>query len=93
MPKEDTQFKPGQSGNPGGRPKGPSPLNELRKLMDENASPEKLAEFAMATLEDGIKKDGPSRKLIWQYLEGMPKQNVSIDATTRTVLVDDVPEE
>ncbi len=22
MPKEDTQFKPGQSGNPGGRPKG-----------------------------------------------------------------------
>jgi hypothetical protein len=22
MPKEDTQFKPGRSGNPGGRPKG-----------------------------------------------------------------------
>ena len=38
MPKEDTQFKPGQSGNPKGRPKGArNKLSEdfLRVLSDD----------------------------------------------------------
>lgn len=38
MPKEDTQFKPGQSGNPNGRPKGTrSKLSEafLKALSDD----------------------------------------------------------
>ncbi len=38
MPKEDTQFKPGQSGNPAGRPKGTrSKLSEafLKALSDD----------------------------------------------------------
>lgn len=33
MPKEDTQFKPGQSGNPAGRPKGSR--NKLSDLFIE----------------------------------------------------------
>lgn len=33
MPKKDTQFKPGQSGNPGGRPAGSG--NEIRAQLTE----------------------------------------------------------
>jgi hypothetical protein len=32
MPKEDTQFKPGQSGNPGGRVKMPDDIKAAKRL-------------------------------------------------------------
>lgn len=35
-PPADTRFKPGQSGNPGGRPKGRSLTSILRELLDRN---------------------------------------------------------
>lgn len=44
MPKEDTQFKPGQSGNPGGRPKGIA-----RKAREHG---DKALEVLAAALED-----------------------------------------
>lgn len=43
MPKEDTQFKPGQSGNPKGRPKG---------------SRNKLSEAFMKALSDDFDEHG-----------------------------------
>lgn len=36
MPKEDTYFKPGQSGNPGGRPKGTGLFqNFVKRALEE----------------------------------------------------------
>jgi hypothetical protein len=35
MPKEDTQFKPGQSGNPGGRPRVDEETKRIRQLTKE----------------------------------------------------------
>lgn len=34
MPKEDTQFKPGQSGNPSGRPKGMTKAQAISRVFD-----------------------------------------------------------
>ena len=41
------QWKPGQSGNPGGRPKGKSITAELRKLLDKGTTAEDLAEILL----------------------------------------------
>lgn len=35
LPPIETRFKPGQSGNPGGRPKGASPRAALRRMLAE----------------------------------------------------------
>ena len=47
-------FKPGESGNPGGRPKGSvSPTNELIKLLEEN--PTMARDMAQRLLDNACK--------------------------------------
>ena len=41
------QWKPGESGNPGGRPQGKSITAELRKLLDKGTTSEDLAEILL----------------------------------------------
>lgn len=65
------QFKPGQSGNPAGRPPGSVTLKEFaRKYLKSLTEKEKL-EFMR-----GLDKD-----VIWEMAEGKPKQDLDIDAT------------
>ncbi len=69
------QFKPGQSGNPKGRPKNPKTIKEaLRKTLateigvkDANGEVIKITcaeAFGRKTVADAIAKDGPTRRML-----------------------------
>ncbi len=79
MPRSDTQFRPGQSGNPKGRPKGSrNKINErtLKIIAEVQAEEDmSLARAAMRRLRD----DDP--RAFWRLLTGLlPKQ---VDADLR----------
>ena len=71
------QFKPGQSGNPNGRPpKGYSITEAFKSML--GAQPEVKAQIVEAIKEKALKGDPAAQKLIWQYMDGMPKQGIEI---------------
>lgn len=72
--KEDNliPFKPGQSGNPAGRPKGSiSPITRIRQIFEE--SPEAFEQFIKGYMEDP-----DNRKHLVEMLDGKPKQALDI---------------
>lgn len=81
MPKEDTQFKPGQSGNPGGRPKGT--LKQFVQKMFIEMSDEDKSKWLKANKVNPID--------IWKMGEGLPKADIehSGEMTTKIVSIDD----
>ena len=76
-------WKPGQSGTPKGRPlKGHSLTESLQEAMD--SQPDIKKALIAKTIELAIKSnDLNAIKLIWQYLDGMPRQQIDnkIDLT------------
>ena len=74
-----TAWKPGQSGNPNGRPKkGHSITGIIRTMMTEKPEIKRAlgATIIKAAVED---KDMTAIRLIWNYLDGLPiaKQELS----------------
>lgn len=65
-------FKKGQSGNPKGKPKGSISI-KARILQRLKKNPDELKEI----VEYFIKHN---RELMWQMLEGRPKQQVDLEA-------------
>lgn len=80
--KQDTRFKPGQSGNPAGKPPGTiSILTDLKRRLTEikNKDPEEYK-----TLIDDYWKDRRKRELLIKMIDGMPRgfsdsQNVEVN--------------
>jgi hypothetical protein len=65
-------FKPGQSGNPAGRPPNAvSVVGSIRKMFADN--PEAFQEFVLKYL-----KDPNNRKHVVEMLDGRPKQTSDV---------------
>jgi len=83
MPKEDTQFKEGQSGNPNGRPKGTQNFTTKVRVALEKIAEGKNYTYEEAFIKSILKKgivDGDPAiiRLIWNYLDGLPKQTMDL---------------
>ncbi len=73
MPKEDTQFKPGQSGNPDGRPKTAHVRQEILRVFREN--PEDVASIVKAQIEKAKSGDTAGFKAVVDHVEpALPKE-------------------
>ena len=70
--------------NPNGRPKGKT-LTEVIRTKLEELSPDKrrtaMEWLADNILQDALDHDNSMRKLIWNYLEGLPKQSIDLGNT------------
>jgi Family of unknown function (DUF5681) len=82
-----TQFKPGQSGNPGGRPKSriitEAYNRELVKPANDNSKPRtKLEQVAQAQVKRALKGDTRAAKEITDRVEGTAVQSVQISGQT-----------
>lgn len=63
------QFKRGQSGNPGGKPKGTVSLKTFVKNYIQNLNDDEKLEFM----------EGIDKKTIWEMSEGKAKQDIEIE--------------
>jgi hypothetical protein len=74
------QFKPGQSGNPKGRPAGPSLKEWARIYLAAMTDEEKLEYLA-----------GMDKKTVWEMGEGSAKKDVNIEGelTSKIVAIDE----
>lgn len=74
-------FKPGQSGNPGGRPKGSKSLKTYAQEYLLSLSDEEKLEYLK-----GLPKDK-----IWEMAEGKAKQDMDIkgEMTSKVIAVDE----
>ena len=81
MPKEDTQFKPGQSGNPAGKKPGTKSFTTKVKEALEKIAEGQNYTYEEAFIKSIMKKaivdgDASTQRLIWNYLDGMPMQKM-----------------
>lgn len=68
-------WKPGQSGNPDGRPKKGYSITEWFKEMLAS-KPEVKDAIGKSIMKKALEGDTTAQKLVWSYMDGLPKQSI-----------------
>ena len=90
----DNQWKPGQSGNPGGRAKGKSITAELRKLLDKGTLAEDIAQVLVDLARDGkFKGNIPALKELLDRVDGKVLDTHRIETGEVTIIYKQVDED
>lgn len=69
-------FGPGNNANPKGRPVGQTLTEQMRQMLESR--PEIREALIQKTIAKALEGDPAFTKLLWSYLDGMPKQNVDV---------------
>lgn len=82
-------FKPGQSGNPGGRQKGASLMSVLRAELEKNYNGVPKKELLAEMLVDkAIKGDTKAVDIIFNYTTPKPTQGLDITSGDKPIFID-----
>ena len=80
-------FKPGQSGNPGGRPKGQSVTAHLRKLLDQEHNGKTVGEIlAEQLIKEAMRGKYPFAREVLDRTEGCPRQSADVNLSTAPLI-------
>jgi hypothetical protein len=75
-------FAPGVSGNPAGRPKGSGTLLSILRARLQEIPTGQRKTYAEGVVDVVLRKalegNTPALKLVWDYIEGAPKQSVDM---------------
>ena len=86
MPKVKTSYKPGQSGNLKGAPKKGYSITEWFKDMLDS-KPEVKDAIGKSIMKKALEGDVAAQRLVWSYMDGMPKQAIDHTSNGNTILV------
>jgi len=85
-PERPWLFKPGQSGNPGGRPKGSFSFASIvkRKLSEVPAGQQKSYAEGIVdrTIADALKGNKDARKVLWESVDGQARETLDVTVST-----------
>ncbi len=104
FPSREHQYKPGNSGNPGGRPRG---ISLVRELLDELASTAPTVDgpggeettrarrVVREWLRLAIQGDLSAIRMMIEHVDGKPKQAIALEAvdTIKDALIHDLRQE
>ena len=81
MRDERGRFRPGCSGNPGGRPRTAALADRLReRLLEAARDGSTLAdELVTRLIADALEGDAQARRLVWAYAEGLPVARLEVE--------------
>jgi Family of unknown function (DUF5681) len=85
-------WKPGQSGNPGGRPKKQPLTDELTQLLEQDAPNAQGKSWALVIAEALLKKarsgDVRAFSVLANRIEGKPHQSIAVDVNANLGLAE-----